>query len=137
MPKGTQRSVMQRAFNMSVRRSPIGIDLQMLHEHFRPEKRAGDGKIGAIRCESDGRIPHKLTALPGVKSLVPLDEKMGYRQAFPCGRVLASGATAMPNAKNPSGLPPQSGEEPTGGIRSAVRGIFRKEGDFWTVGYGE
>ncbi len=43
----------------------------------------------------------------------------------------------MPNAKNPSGLPPQSGEEPTGGIRSAVRGIFRKDGDFWTVGYGE
>ncbi len=27
--------------------------------------------------------------------------------------------------------------EPTQVIRSAVKGIFRKEGDYWTVGYGE
>jgi hypothetical protein len=38
----------------------------------------------------------------------------------------------MPNAKNPPGLPPQSAEEPP-----AVKGIFRNDGDFWTVGYGE
>ncbi len=43
----------------------------------------------------------------------------------------------MPNAKNPSGLPPQSAQEPAGGVRSAVKGVFRKEGDIWTVGYGE
>ncbi len=43
----------------------------------------------------------------------------------------------MPNEKNRSGPPSQSAEELTGGIRSAVKGIFRKEGEFWTVGYGE
>jgi hypothetical protein len=43
----------------------------------------------------------------------------------------------MPNKKNPSGLPPQSAQDLTGGVRSAVKGIFSKEGDFWTVGYGE
>ena len=42
-----------------------------------------------------------------------------------------------PNVKNPSGLPPQSAQEPAGGVRSAVKGIFRKDGEFWTVGYGE
>ncbi len=46
-------------------------------------------------------------------------------------------AITTPNVKNPSGLPPQSAPEPAGGVRSAVKGIFRKEGDFWTVGYGE
>ena len=27
--------------------------------------------------------------------------------------------------------------EPTGGVRSSVKGIFHKEGDYWSVGYGE
>jgi len=34
----------------------------------------------------------------------------------------------MPNVKNPSGLPPQSAQEPAGGVRSAVKGFFARRG---------
>src|SRR5690349_13154441 len=43
----------------------------------------------------------------------------------------------MPKEKNPSGPTPEPLTRPTGGVRSVVKGIFRKEGDFWTVGYGD
>jgi hypothetical protein len=39
----------------------------MLHKHFCPEKRAGEGKIAhKMRIgPAPNRIPHKVTALPG------------------------------------------------------------------------
>src|SRR5271166_5123868 len=69
------------------------------------------------------------TLVPFVKNGVPEGFSKWYDATF-------GEAIRMPNEKKPSGPPREQAEEPAG-VRSAVRGIFRKDGDFWTVGYGE